>query len=52
MVEKMLIQQITATILRIDKDGFHVDGNYVVRNGRISELSSFYIGSAEGNKLK
>ena len=39
----------TATILRIDKDGFHVDGNYVVRNSRISELSSFYIGSAEGN---
>lgn len=38
----------TATILRIDKDGFHVDGNYVVRNGRINELSSFYIGSAEG----
>lgn len=38
----------TATILRIDKDGFHVDGNYVVRNGRINELSSFYVGSAEG----
>jgi hypothetical protein len=38
-----------ATILRIDKDGFHVDGNYVVRNGRLGELSSFYIGSAEGN---
>lgn len=38
----------TVTILRIDKDGFHVDGNYVVRNGRINELSSFYIGSAEG----
>jgi hypothetical protein len=37
-----------ATILRIDKDGFHVDGNYVVRNGRINELSSFYVGSAEG----
>ena len=39
----------TATILRIDKDGFHVDGNYIVRNGSIGELSSFYIGSAEGN---
>jgi hypothetical protein len=38
----------TAAILRIDKDGFHVDGNYVVRNGRINELSSFYVGSAEG----
>ena len=38
----------TATILRIDKDGFHVDGNFVVRNGRITELSSFYVGSAEG----
>ena len=37
-----------ATILRIDKDGFHVDGNYVVRNGRINELSEFYVGSAEG----
>jgi hypothetical protein len=46
--ESVYLADKTATILRIDKDGFHVDGNYLVRNGRINELSEFYIGSAEG----
>ena len=47
--ESVYLTNKAATILRIDKDGFHVDGNYVVRNGRINELSSFDVGSAEGN---
>jgi hypothetical protein len=39
----------SATIIRIDKNGFHVDGSLVVSNSALTSLSSFYIGSAEGN---
>jgi hypothetical protein len=38
----------TATIIKIDKNGFYVDGNFVVSNSAITSLGNFYIGSAEG----
>jgi hypothetical protein len=38
----------TATIIKIDKNGFHVDGDLVVSNSAVTSLVSFYIGSAEG----
>ena len=37
-----------ATIIRIDKNGFYVDGNLVVSNSALTSLGNFYIGSAEG----
>jgi hypothetical protein len=38
----------TATIIKIDKNGFHVDGDLVVSNSAVTSLGNFYIGSAEG----
>ena len=35
--------------LVVDADGFHVDGQLLVQNSRIGELSKIQIGSAEGN---
>jgi hypothetical protein len=33
----------------VDKYGCHVDGELIVENSRINDLSSFQVGSAEGN---
>ena len=39
----------SSVIMVINKDGFHVDGELITSNSRISELSSLQVGSAEGN---
>lgn len=39
----------SSVIVVVDKYGCHVDGELIVENSRINDLSSFQVGSAEGN---
>ena len=38
-----------SVILVVNKDGFHVNGQLIVSNSRITELNKLQVGSAEGN---
>ena len=42
-------EDISNTIIKINKDGFYVGEKFVVSNSALPSLGNFYIGSAEGN---